>query len=90
MIKEWRQRGDFNPATVNWPDLLHVEQLQIDDKEPIRLEQEAFLRSRPRPPFTPEVVPKKVWRPCACAFSDKILTRHQESTSGARDGIWNA
>lgn len=43
-IKEQRERGDFDWTSVNWPDLLHIEQLQIDDKEPVRLQQEAFLR----------------------------------------------
>ncbi len=42
-IKEQRERGDFDWTSVNWPDLLHIEQLQIDDKEPVRLQQEAFL-----------------------------------------------
>ena len=28
---------------MNWPDLLHIEKLDIDDKEPLRVEQESFL-----------------------------------------------
>lgn len=55
LIKEHRQRGNFDLTSVNWPDLLHIEQLQIDDKEPVRLEQEAFLRAVQDPSFTPEV-----------------------------------
>ncbi|HEX41111.1 MAG TPA: Gfo/Idh/MocA family oxidoreductase [Phycisphaerales bacterium] len=42
-IRQKRAAGDFDLTTASWPDLLHVEQLEIDDKEPIRLEQEAFL-----------------------------------------------
>lgn len=71
MIKEWRQRGDFNPTTVNWPDLLHVEQLQIDDKEPIRLEQEAFLRAIKDRAFAPEVSAEEGLAALRCA--QKIL-----------------
>jgi len=44
-IKEHRSDKNFDPTAVNWPDLLHVEELSIDDKEPLRLEQEAFLRA---------------------------------------------
>ena len=52
-IKEHQNEPGFSPLSVNWPDLLHIEELTIDDKEPLRLEQEAFLlcclgkRSRP-------------------------------------------
>jgi len=43
-IREHKKAGDFNLLAVNWPDLLHIEQLDVDDKEPLRLEQESFLR----------------------------------------------
>ena len=55
LIREHRERGDFDFSSVNWPDLLHIEQLQIDDKEPVRLQQEAFLRAVQDPQYTPEV-----------------------------------
>lgn len=71
MIKEWRGRSDFNPASVNWPDLLHVEQLAIDDKEPIRLEQEAFLRAVKDRSFAPEVSAEEGLAALRCA--QKIL-----------------
>jgi predicted dehydrogenase len=71
MIKEWRQRSDFNPTTVNWPDLLHIEQLEIDDKEPIRLEQEAFLRAVKDREFAPEVSAEEGLAALRCA--QKIL-----------------
>lgn len=44
-IKQRQDEGDYNFEQVNWPDLLHIEQLDVDDKEPLRLEQEAFLRA---------------------------------------------
>lgn len=71
MIKQWRGRSDFNAASVNWPDLLHVEQLEIDDKEPIRLEQEAFLRAVKDRSFAPEVSAEEGLAALKCA--QKIL-----------------
>jgi len=70
-IHEHKQAGDFDLTTVNWPDLLHIEQLDIDDKEPIRLEQEAFLRSVTNREFMPEVTAEEGLAALRCA--DKIL-----------------
>jgi predicted dehydrogenase len=70
-IKEQRQRRDFNPVSVNWPDLLHIEQLEIDDKEPVRLEQEAFLRAVRDRSFRPEVSAEEGLAALRCA--QKIL-----------------
>jgi predicted dehydrogenase len=75
-IKEQRQRGDFNLANVNWTDLLHIEQLEIDDKEPIRLEQEAFLRAVRDRSFTPEVSAEEGLAALRCA--QKILRAVQK------------
>jgi predicted dehydrogenase len=66
-IREQRQRDDFNPAGVNWLDLLHIEPLEIDDKEPIRLEQEAFLRAVRDRSFTPEVSAEEGLAALRCA-----------------------
>ena len=54
-IKKQRESGELDLTSVNWPELLHIEPLQIDDKEPVRLEQEAFLRAVKDRSFTPEV-----------------------------------
>lgn len=54
-IQEHKESGGINLTTVNWPDLLHIEQLDIDDKEPIRLEQEVFLKAVADRTHTPEV-----------------------------------
>ena len=54
-IQERKEAGDFNLTTVNWPDLLHIEHLAIDDKEPIRVQQEAFLRAVADKQHRPEV-----------------------------------
>ena len=57
---------------MNWPDLLHIEQLDIDDKEPIRLEQEAFLRAVTDRKYLPEVSAEEGLAALRCA--EKILT----------------
>jgi len=47
-VVEWirarQQEDDFDFGDVDWADMLHIEQLDIQDAEPLRLEQEAFLR----------------------------------------------
>ncbi len=70
-IRAQQQRSDFNPASVNWLDLLHIEPLEIDDKEPIRLEQEAFLRAIQDRSFRPEVSAEEGLAALRCA--QKIL-----------------
>jgi len=70
-IRAQQQRDDFNPAGVNWLDLLHIEPLEIDDKEPIRLEQEAFLRAIQDRSFRPEVSAEEGLAALRCA--QKIL-----------------
>ena len=70
-INEQKASGDFNMLSVNWPDLLHIEQLQIDDKEPVRLQQEAFLRAVVDRRFMPEVSAEEGLAALQCA--EKIL-----------------
>jgi len=70
-INEQEKTGDFDLTTVNWPDLLHIEELDIDDKEPIRLEQENFLRAVMDREFMPEVTAEEGLAALKCA--EKIL-----------------
>ncbi|MBN1804890.1 MAG: Gfo/Idh/MocA family oxidoreductase [Sedimentisphaerales bacterium] len=70
-INEKQESGDFDMTTVNWPDLLHIEELDIDDKEPVRLEQENFLRAVTDRKFTPEVSVEEGLAALKCA--EKIL-----------------
>ncbi len=70
-IQEHRQAGDFDWTSVNWPDLLHIEQLEIDSKEPVRLQQEAFLRAVVDPQYMPEVSAEEGLAALECA--QKIL-----------------
>ena len=71
-IQEHKAAGEFDLTSVNWPDLLHIEQLDIDDKEPIRLEQEAFLKAVASRTCRPEVSAEEGLAALECA--QKILT----------------
>jgi predicted dehydrogenase len=70
-INEHKASRDFDLTTVNWPDLLHIEQLAIDDKEPIRLQQEAFLQAVIDRALMPEVSAQEGLAALECA--QKIL-----------------
>ena len=43
--KQQQQDGSIDPSKMNWLELVHVETLNIDDREPLALEQEAFVKS---------------------------------------------
>ena len=66
-IKQHKASGDFDWTTVNWPDLLHIEELVIDDKEPVRLQQEAFLRCCMDKTLRPEVTAEEGLAALECA-----------------------
>lgn len=66
-IKEHQEMGDFDFAGVNWPELLHIEQLDIDDKEPLRVEQEAFLQAVADGSGRPEVTAEEGLAAMECA-----------------------
>jgi len=70
-IQEHKASGNFDLTAVNWPDLLHIEQLDIDDKEPLRLEQESFLRAVLDRSLAPEVSAEEGLAAMECA--EKIL-----------------
>jgi predicted dehydrogenase len=44
-IRKLKSAGKFELLTAGWTDLVHYETLQIDDREPLRVEQESFLRA---------------------------------------------
>jgi predicted dehydrogenase len=79
-IQEQKEAGTFDLTTANWPDLLHVEQLDIDDKEPIRLEQEAFLQAITNREFEPEVSAEEGLAALECA--KKILASVKKNKWG--------
>ncbi len=44
-IRERQEKQDFDFTQVNWPELLHIEQLEITDAEPLKVEQQSFLKA---------------------------------------------
>ncbi|MHC4721669.1 MAG: Gfo/Idh/MocA family protein [Planctomycetota bacterium] len=75
-INEHQQTDDFDFSEVNWPDLLHIEQLDIEDAEPLRVEQEAFLRAVAEKRARPEVTAEEGLAAMECAA--KILAAVKE------------
>ncbi len=66
-IKQKQAEGNFDFSTINWPDLLHIEQLDIDDREPLRLEQESFLAAVADRSKRPEVTADEGLAALKCA-----------------------
>lgn len=66
-VKEKQAQGTFDFTGVNWPDLLHIEQLNIDDREPLRVEQESFLNSILDSNSRPEVTAEEGLAALKCA-----------------------
>ncbi|MHC4221875.1 MAG: Gfo/Idh/MocA family protein [Planctomycetota bacterium] len=75
-IRERKEADDFSLLKVNWPDLLHIEKLKIDDKEPLKLEQEAFLQACMDRSSQPEVTGQDGLAALQCA--EMILERLKE------------
>lgn len=75
-VKQKQDEGDFDFSGVNWPDLLHIEQLDIDDKEPLRVEQEAFLNAVIDKNSRPEVTAQEGLAALKCA--EEILKSVKE------------
>jgi len=75
-IKQHQAAGDFDFGQVNWPDLLHIEQLDIQDAEPLRLEQEAFLKAIADKDSRPEVTAEEGLAAVDCA--ERILASIKE------------
>ncbi len=70
-IREKQQQPDFDFSTVNWPEMLHIENLEIDDREPLKVEQESFLNAICDPQKRPEVTAQEGLAAMQCA--EKIL-----------------
>ncbi len=66
-IRELKKKGAFGLLTAGWQDLLHRETLDVDDKEPLRLEQEAFLRAAADKSLRPEVSAEEGLAAMECA-----------------------
>jgi predicted dehydrogenase len=66
-IRQLKKSGAFSLLTQNWQDLLHVEKLDVSDAEPLRLEQEAFLRAVADKSLRPEVSAEEGLAAMQCA-----------------------
>jgi predicted dehydrogenase len=66
-IRQLKKSGTFAMLTQNWQDLLHVEKLDVSDAEPLRLEQEAFLRAVADKSLRPEVSAEEGLAAMECA-----------------------
>jgi predicted dehydrogenase len=85
LINEKKAAGDFDFSTMNWAELLQIEQLEIDDKEPVRLEQEAFLRAVTDRQYMPEVSAEEGLAALQCA--EKILASIEENKWDEKIGV---
>ena len=79
-IREKQSQGDFDFNTVNWPDLLDIEPLAIVDKEPLKVEQEAFLAAAMGKTKRPEVTAAEGLEALKCAHKiiDAMKDHHWE------------
>ena len=75
-IREHQQCEDADFTDVNWPDLLQIEQLDIEDTEPLMFEQESFLRAVADKGARPEVTAEEGLAAMQCA--EQILASAKE------------
>jgi predicted dehydrogenase len=66
-IRQKQKLDDFDFGDVNWLDMLHIEQLQITDAEPLRVEQESFLGAIAGTSERPEVTAAEGLAAMECA-----------------------
>jgi predicted dehydrogenase len=74
-VREHQEKQDFDFSQVKWPELLHIEQLPIEDAEPLRLEQQAFLDAVAGKTARPEVTAEEGLAALQCA--EQILASIQ-------------
>jgi predicted dehydrogenase len=72
-IREHQEKQDFDFTSVNWTDLLHIENLPIEDAEPLKVEQESFLNAIGDKTKRPEVTGAEGLAALECA--EKILAQ---------------
>ena len=77
-VKEKQAQGNFDFTGVNWPDLLHIEQLDIDDREPLRVEQESFLNAVADKTQRPEVTADEGLAALKCAEAILISVKEHK------------
>ena len=70
-IRQLKEGGKFGLLSTDWTKLVHYEKLQIDDREPLRLEQQVFLQAVADRQARPEVSAEEGLAAMECA--EKIL-----------------
>ena len=75
-IRRLKKTGRFDFLKMDWTGLLKVERLDIDDTEPLRLEQEAFLKAVAGEVDRPEVSAEEGLAAMECA--EQILAAVKE------------
>ena len=66
-IRQLKKAGRFDLLTTDWINLVKVEKLDIDDKEPLRVEQESFLKAVSDRNSAPEVTAEEGLAAMNCA-----------------------
>jgi len=66
-IRQLKKAGRFDLLTTDWINLVKVEKLDIDDKEPLRVEQESFLKAVADRSSAPEVTAEEGLAAMNCA-----------------------
>lgn len=66
-IRKLKNSGRFDLLTTDWSDLLHIENLTVDDKEPLKVEQQAFLDAVSDSSQRPEVSAEEGLAALQCA-----------------------
>ncbi|MFA7484633.1 MAG: Gfo/Idh/MocA family oxidoreductase [Phycisphaerae bacterium] len=66
-IRKLKKVGRFELLKAGWTDLVHYERLQIDDREPLRIEQESFLKAILDKSAKPEVTAREGLAAMECA-----------------------
>ena len=67
-IREHQKDESFDFSNVNWADMLNIEQLDINDAEPLRVEQESFLEAVAKKDARPEVTAEEGLAAIECAY----------------------
>lgn len=66
-IRKLKSAGRFELLKAGWTDLVHYEKLEIDDREPLRLEQESFLAAVADKTSKPQVTAREGLAAMQCA-----------------------
>jgi len=66
-LRKLKDKGKFGLLTTNWTEMLNIERLDVDDREPLRVEQESFLQAVADKSLKPEVSAEEGLAAMECA-----------------------